>query len=297
MHFRALNPFNHQRSLQAALVGNMSIDNVPLKIVASAPDFTISAQLPTTYTVSFQQLLANRFPDVPDIGNLTIDRLFLEVQPGQSYTFLAELADQPQPWNIELGPETLTLSNMQILVNYTQGAGFSGKVSGILALNEVQLELAYQFPGPLCLRGKLPSISLQALVTCLCGSATEWPADFDMVLSDSSVLVEQRPEGFTLMLGTHVAEYGNLVLQVGRLNGAWGFILGIALHEHWSLSSLSSALEPLSALQFTDMVLVLSTLQSPGFTFPDMAVFNHPAITTTRITLPGTTSGVIRGMN
>lgn len=296
-HFHVTSPFSSQRSLQLALLGDLTIEEIPFRIAAAAPDFTISAQLPEAYTLSFQQLLARRFPDVPDIGNLTVNRLFVEIQPGQAYTLQAELADQPQPWNIELGPETLSLSNMQLLVKYTRGSGFSGNVHGILTLADIQLEIAYQFPGPLSLRGRLPALSMRSLITRMCGNVAELPDNFDIALTDSSVLIEKRPDGFILMLGSHVADYGNLALQICRVDGVWGFAVGIALNKQWSFAALSSALEPLSAMRFNNMVLVLSSLQSTAFTFPDMAVFNNPALASTKITLPGTTPGVIRGIN
>ncbi|HET8846784.1 MAG TPA: hypothetical protein VFN35_35305, partial [Ktedonobacteraceae bacterium] len=191
VYFMVYNPLSTQRSLQAVISGTLSMGDLALNMSASIPTFTIKALLPQDSDISLKTLLAPYVPDIPEVGDLIVNALYLEVQPGQSFTITTAMADSPQPWSIEIGPETLTLSNMQILLTYARNAGLSGSLRSSLTLAGAQLDVAYQFPGPLMLRGQLPTLSLKTLLTRICGDDLDWPANFDIDLEQSYVLFER----------------------------------------------------------------------------------------------------------
>jgi hypothetical protein len=64
-----------------------------------------------------------------------------------------------------------------------------------------------------------------------------------------------------------------------------------------SISGLSqlSAIESLIGLQ--SLMLVVSSLDMPGFEFPDMAHFNAPQLSGTKLTMPRQATGLVRGLN
>ena len=45
------------------------------------------------------------------------------------------------------------------------------------------------------------------------------------------------------------------------------------------------------------IMLVVSSLDQPGFQFPDMANFNAPALGSRQISLPSQASGLVKGLN
>jgi hypothetical protein len=298
VRFQVDHPLDAQRSLEVLFIGDMTIDTVPLTISASAPEFLLRASLDQDQTLPLSTLLHTYLPDVPPVSDLTIDQLYLEAQPGRALCMLTTLADQPQPWQIDLGITTLTASNLQLLLSYVSGSGVSGILGGTLSLAGVDLTMVYQIPGPLMLLGQLPTISLRTLLTSLCGSTDIWPASFDIELTNSRIRIEKLADAYMLVLGTQINDLGSLALQVSRDNSAWAFAVGVDVQAQWKLSSLSSALTPFdNSFTFQKLVLVLSTIQSPAFSFPDLASFNDPTIASTRITLPASANGISKGCN
>jgi hypothetical protein len=297
--FRINSPFNSQRSLQAAIYGTMSIGDITLDMSASAPDFTVTALLPQGHPVSLKSALAKDFPELPGIGDLTVDTFYLAVQPARGFLFSAALADQPQPWTIELGPETLTLMNMRLLLNYAKGAGFSGLLSGSLTLAGVQLDASCQYPGPITLRGQFPSLSMKTLVTHLCGEDIAWPSGFDIDLEQSSVLIQERNGNLSLNVAGEVKDLGLFALTIQK-QAKWGVALGIDL----SLNNLASlpglgVLAPFeSFVGLNNLMLVFSSLdQQPNFQFPDLANFNVPSLGNQKVMLPQQANGLATGLN
>lgn len=292
------NPFNGQRALGTMICGTVSSGGISFDMSAQVPDFTVTALLPQGRGMSLKSLLPAGFPAVPQLGDLIVDALYLQIQPAKGFLISAALADQPQPWTIEIGPETLTLSNMQVFLNYVQGSAPSGSLSGTLNLAGVQLDVSCQFPGPLTLRGQFPSLSLKTLLTALCGSVV-WPPDFDADLEQSSVLIQEQNGNFTLNVATEIENLGLLALTLQKQTD-WGFALGIDLNVS-SLAALPglSILAPFDAFIGLDaLLLVFSSLgQQPDFQFPDLANFNVPAIGNRKLTLPPQANGLSSGLN
>src|SRR5581483_4672556 len=108
--FTVNDPFSAQRALDVVLIGTMLIDSVPLTVAASAPNFTIGAWLTEKGSLPLKTLMKTYLPSVPAVSDLTIDEFYLEVTPGQNIRIAATLADQPQPWTIDLGPTQLAVS-------------------------------------------------------------------------------------------------------------------------------------------------------------------------------------------
>lgn len=147
-------------------------------------------------------------------------------------------------------------------------------------------------------RGQLPPLHLRALVESLCGNVIPSPREFDIAFTDAQVRIEKDAIAHTVLLAALVDDFGGVALQVKQVNGIWGFAVGMDLSQQQKLSRLSPALAPFdSSFSFQKMALVISSLQDPGFTFPDLTAFNMPTITSPRINLPASAVGVIPGIN
>jgi hypothetical protein len=299
VRFQIDTPFSVQRSLDVLLFGQMSIGEVPLSLAASAPEFIIQAELEAGVTIPLSTLLKTCLPGISPISDLTVDMMYLEAVPGDSFTFLANLADTPKPWVLNLGDMPLTVSDVQLLVTYTSGSGMSGTFGGTLTLAGVDLTLLYQVPGDFVLRGQFPSLSLKALLTQLCDGSLLWPSGFDLDLDQSSVLIEQQGNNLSLNIAADVKDLGLFALTVQK-QARWGFALGVDL----SLSNLAalpglSILAPFDAFLGLDtLLLVFSSLaQSPNFQFPDLAHFDVPSFGNRQVTLPPQANGLTTGFN
>jgi hypothetical protein len=298
VRFTVIDPLGRGRSLSTMLLGSLSVADVPMTIMASVPDFVITGDLSPQTALPLASLLRAYLPDVPPVGDLLIDQVFFTAVPGQSLSIQAAMADQPHPWVIDLGSKPLTISDVQLRIDYARGSGINGAFSGTLALAGVSLALAYQVPGAFSLRGQLPPLHLRALVESLCGDVIPGPREFDIAFTNAQVRIEKDAIAHTLLLAAQVDDFGSVALQVKQANSVWGFAVGMDLPQQWKLSRLSSALAPFdSSFRFQKMVLVIASLQDPGFTFPDLAAFNMPTITSPRINLPSSAVGVVPGIN
>ncbi|WP_322779087.1 hypothetical protein [Frankia sp. Cas4] len=295
----ATSPLSADRSVQVVLVGRFAIEDVPFTAVVTLPDFTVAADIHAQPTLPLATLMRTYLPDVPPVGDLTVDRLLLAARPGDFYTVSARLAPRPAAWTLDLGPEKLTVSDVGLAIGYTAGSGFSGAFSGRLALAGVDLDVGFQVPGPFALRADLPRLGLRALLGELCDQQIPWPPGFDIVLDHARIRLDKRGADLGLMLGAQVEGFGSLAVDIRRAGTGWGFAAGFALPTGWRLAALSQDLAPLDdAFRFTRMVLVVASFDDPAFTFPDLSAFGDPAITTPRIALPASAApGVKAGVN
>ena len=89
-----------------------------------------------------------------------------------------------------------------------------------------------------------------------------------------------------------------LLAFTAQKQGQWGFAVGMDLNSGLSaLPGLGVLAAFESFVGLDTLLLVLSSLDQPGFQFPDMAHFNAPALGKQSIKLPAQASGVVRGMN
>ncbi len=287
-----------QRSLDVLLLGQMSTAGLPLSIVASAPEFIVQAELTEGVTIPLSTFLKTYLPEVQAVSDLTVNDLYLEVVPGDSFSLMAGLADTPQPWVLNLGNTPLTVSSVVLVVNDDSESGKSGMFGGTLTLAGVDLALAYQIPGEFVLRGQFPSLSLKALLTQICGASMPWPSGFDIDLDQSIVLIEEQGTNLSLNVAADVKDLGLFALTVQK-QATWGFALGVDLQVS-NLSALPglSILAPFDAFIGLDaLLLIFSSLAQPDFQFPDLANFNVPSIGNRNLSLPPQAGGLTTGFN
>ncbi|GAC1501395.1 MAG: hypothetical protein NVS2B12_09670 [Ktedonobacteraceae bacterium] len=298
VRFEVDDPLGAQRAMSVQVIGDMSIETVPLTATALAPNFALGAWLNEPRSLPLKTLLQRYLPDLPEVSDLTIDQFALMAQPGQSFNITATMADQPHPWVIDVGMTPLTISSAYLQLGYDKGRGVSGMLGGTIGIAGVSLPIAYTIPGSLTLRGLLPPVSLKSLVTHLSGDSAVWPASLDIEISSARILIQKAATDLEFLLGVQVDHLGSLIVKIARASGVWGFALGIDLDTQWRLSNISSALAPFdSSFTFSKALLLFSSVQSIDFMLPDMAVFNDPLLSTVRPVQPANLTGVIKGFN
>ncbi|MCW2941302.1 MAG: Surface exclusion protein Sea1 [Actinomycetia bacterium] len=295
----ATSPLSKSRSVQVILAGRFAIENTQFTVVITVPDFTISVDVTAQPTLPLATFMHTYLPDVPPVGDLTVDRLRLTARPGASYNVMVGLAPHPAAWTLQLGPQTLEISDVTLALGRATGTGFTGSFSGHLALAGVGLDVGFQVPGPFAVRADLPQLSLITLVNALTDQPVQWPPGFDIVLDHARIRIEKRGSDLALILGAQVEGFGSLAVDIRRAATHWGMAAGFALPTGWRLGQLSQELAPLDqAFHFDRMVLVIASFDDPGFEFPDLSAFGDPTITSPRITLPaGAAPGVKAGLN
>src|SRR5205085_9490775 len=122
---------------------------------------------------------------------------------------------------------------------------------------------------------------------------------FDFDLKQSYVLIETRNGGLTFSVATTIEGLGLLAFTVQKQTG-WGFAVGLDLDGVTTLAAIPG-LEILAEFEsfvgLDKLMLVASSLEQTGFTFPDMADFNAPSLGSKNINLPPQASGLVRGLN
>jgi hypothetical protein len=296
--FTVTSPLASDRSLAVLLVGTFTIQGIDVTVVIDLPDFTVTAEARNLPALPLSSLMRTYLPAVPPVADLTVQSLQVAARPGQVFALSVRLAAQPGAWTLQLGPQTLTVQDVGLVMEYAAGAGFTGAFSGRLGVAGVDLQLGYQVPGPFALRADLPDIGLRALLEALCDQQIPWPPGFDVVLKRSRVQISGRGTDLALILGTQLDGFGSLALEVRRVGEHWGFAAGFALPTGWRLAQLSPDLAALdTAFQLRRMILAVASFDDPGFTFPDLSTFGDPSITTPQISLPASAPGVKAGIN
>lgn len=295
----ATSPLEASRSVQVILAGRFAIEDAEFTAVITVPDFTISVDVTAQPTLPLGTFMRTYLPDVPPVGDLTVDGLRLSARPGAFYTLAARLAPRPEAWTVPLGPESLEISDVGLSIGRVAGAGFTGSFSGRLSLAGAELDVGFQVPGPFALRADLPRMSLRELVGALTDQPVDWPPGFDIALEQARIRIEKRGTDGALVLGAQIEGFGSLAVDIRRAGARWGFAAGFALPTGWRLGQLSQDLAPLDeAFRFDRMVLVIASFDDPAFQFPDLSSFGDPRITSTRITLPASAApGVKAGLN
>ncbi|MBN1210381.1 MAG: hypothetical protein JXB05_36345 [Myxococcaceae bacterium] len=303
--FTLRNPFGPgQRSVSVALIGKMELAGAPLQVVTSFPDFSVFARLEEGASLPLNQLMNEVLPDVPPPSDLSIQQVLLSARPGQSYSFSAMMAQNP-PWKVDVGPAGFTIQDVALSLNHASGgagqpSSTTGSFGGSIDMGGgVTLAVKYDLPGNFVLRSTLPAFSLTQLLGMLSDERPRLPGGFDIALSNSSVLIQQKAGAWTFSLATEVEDFGTLALQCSK-SGQWGCAVGLSLTDP-RLSRLPglgalAALESVFRLQ--KLTMVVSSLNAPDFRFPDMAAFNNPRLPPGAITLPGQPGGgVVAGFN
>jgi hypothetical protein len=275
--FRIARPFSGPE-VSVEIGGTVLVVGTPALVAAStAGGFTVTATLGAAARLPLVRLLQEYAPGVPAPSDLVVDRLDLTVVPGTSYEMQLAMAEEPNPWIIPVGPASLRVSGLQMGLRYA--GGLSGAFSGHIAVGGADVAIHYTIPGDVEVRGTFPAVRLSQLLTLISGPAP-LPPGFDLDFERMSLLVRKRGEDLTFQAATDVAGFGLFALEVRRGSGGWGCAAGLDLGSGRTaqLPALGPLAPLLSAVDLDGLVLVLSTFDDPGFTFPDASAFDDPAL-------------------
>lgn len=256
------------------------------------PDLTASGKLQNA-TLPLQALFTDLHLPAP--ADLTIDSAEIDLAKA-GVSLNATLADDPA-WALGLGPLNLSISDLAITAANTSGS-WTATFGGQLALGSgLVLTVGFQLPGSFQITGAFADTTLSSLVSAL-GLPFAVPIGFDLSLDDSSVLISGEQGDLTFTAATDITQVGLFTITVSRASGTWGFVAGVDL----AVAGLATTagLAALTAFeQFTgldELVLVVSTVTDPQFTFPDLTALPAPQFSGQQIKLPAAAGGVSPGL-
>lgn len=294
-NFTVTDPFGSPKvDVQLAGTGTLAeLGNASFDITADAgQDLTASGTLRGA-TLPLQALFTDLHLPAP--ADLTIDSAEIDITKA-GVSLSATLADDPA-WTLALGPLNPSVSDLAVTAAKTSGS-WTATFGGQLALgSSLVLTVGYQLPGSFQVKGAFADTTLSALVAAL-GLPFVGPGDFDLSLDDTSVVISGQQGDLTFTAATDIAQAGLFTISVSRASGSWGFVAGVDLAAA-SLAT-TAGLAALAAFeQFTgldNLVLVVSTVTDPQFTFPDLTALPAPQLSGKQIKLPAVAGGVTPGL-
>lgn len=289
------------RKVIAGLYGTVDIEGAPVRVRASnANGFTVNGRLEKGQTVSFKKLLSSWAPDVPPPADLTIDALSVTLSPSSYCAMSMALASRPNEWVIDVGPGKLKMSDVAFSFRRPQGGKATGSFAGTIAFGKyATIATRFDVPGGFEIRGIFPKINLTHLVETLCDQKVPLPSGFDLVLENASLLIQKQNDTFKVLVGTTIGGFGAVAFEVRKVPGSgWCYAAGLSMGSS-SLSRLPGlgglkSIEDSFKLQ--KLLMVVSSFEDAGFTFPDMAQFNRPQLATQKLAMPSQASGVVKGL-
>jgi hypothetical protein len=299
-HFSMSDPFGPRRAVVATIGGHVEFIGVPLDVSVELPDVHAAARSTADIDVPVSRLMDATGLPLPEMPDLPINQLQLEIAANGAFAADAVIAASPR-WTIDLGPTGLTVSNIIVSTMRSSGAG-SSQVSGCIALDDiVSLGVNYTTPGNFVLRAELPEINLLQLIGSLANQKLTLPGGFDLTFLDTTVVIQKSSTGsLVFMLSTSMADLGTVAFEARRVSSpnSWGFAAGIALTKP-RVSALPGlgGLKPFEDVFALDqLVMVASSFDDPAFQFPDLAAFAAPVTGARTPPLPSQ-GGVIAGFN
>ncbi len=286
------------RAINTKLSARMDLGDVGCSVTADSKDhFTLYAQMDADSTIPLGQLLAHYAPGIPAPAELTVSTLRLGVSPGHSYNMAMAMTGDDGSLPIPIGPATLQVNDISMFVAYEKQQGFRGSVSGTVNYHNYSLSMTYDTPGDVLIYSYIPKTSLNELLGTFTAGELKLPKSFDLDFENNTVQIHKAGNDYTFVLVTEVANTGSLALRIGKQQGQWGTALGLVLNEP-KISRLPG-LKDLNviddAVTLTELTLLVSSFTSPSFTFPEMAAFSNPSLSSSSIPMPA--GGVVAGFN
>lgn len=298
--FNVRHPFSStERRTTARLTAKMDIGGVACSVTADSSDgFALYAQMDNGESIPLGKLIKKHAPDIPIPGEMTVSTLKLGVEPGKSYTMAMAMDGEDGSFPIPIGPTTLEVDNVSMYVAYHQGQGFAGSVSGKAVLNNNVLRLTYNTPGDVLIYSYIPKTSLSEMLSTFTAGELSLPKSFDLDFENNTIQLQKAGSDYTFLLATEVDDIGTLALHIGKQSGQWGSAFGLALNEPKlsKLPGLQSLKVIDDKLTLSQLTLLVSSFDSPGFTFPELASFSNPSLNSSSIPMPAS-GGVVKGFN
>lgn len=298
-NFMIGDPFGPKREIGVELEGGITFLNTLFDITLNLSEIYAVAEMKENAIIPLGTLFKE--VSLPEPPNLTIDTMRLEVGKEGAYALSGSVAESPG-WSLNLGPTTLTVSDVQFRVNRPVSANSSGGISGQIAFGkDLIFGFNYELPGDFMLRGQFPEVKLSELVGLLTNQTFAVPLGFDVNFMDSVALVQKGPSSLCFQLATTISDVGTLAFEARRDPNSveWGFALGVDfIHPHLSsLPGLTGLKMVEDIFNLTAIEFVVTSLEDPNFQFPSLAVFNNPVIPMQGVSLPQSKGGLIPGFN
>ena len=192
-------------SLSVDLWGNIEVEKVPLQVEIPkySGDYMMSARLEEEQTLPLKRLMQTYVPAVPAPADLTIDSFLVTIAPGRYYQMSGGLAGKPKSWNLNLGPESLTVSNVVFDFLLPSGGSLGGRFRGDMDFGkDVTLSMEYTIPGNFVIRSVADKITLQHLIGKLCTQQVALPKGHDITFLNSTILIQKQRSGLVFQLAT-----------------------------------------------------------------------------------------------
>lgn len=296
--FMINHPFSNDgsRSVSVALDGQLQVAGAAFDVSIDYPELSIRAVLSDTAMLSFKQICESIGLTAP--SDLSVDFAEISIVPGQGYE-LNTLMAESTPWMINLGPVPMKISGVQFNAVKPASGTATGTIGGNLAFGSISnLSTRYEIPGKFLLRTEFPEVKLSQLTECLNEIGLELPSGFDIGFGQTLALIQEDGQNLQFQAATLIDNCG-LLAFTAKKQGKWGFAIGLSLSD--VNFELLPGFAPLKCfhdfLGLEKVMLVVSSLVDPGFTFPDMNSFNAPQLGNKNISLPSQAGGLVQGVN
>lgn len=295
------NPFDRTiRVIGINVTGTVEVSNTTVTISASnADNFTVTASVPEGFDIPLSTLMATYAPAVPAVSDLAIDALQLTISPGNFYSFMVAMAQQPQPWIIPLGVTQLEFSDVNLFLLKQSAGDLSGNFSATAQIAGVTLNANYDIPGTVIIRGDFPSVTLNDIVSFLTAQQLGVPDGFNLTFTDSYIILQKTGSDYQMQLGTVIDGVASLAFVVEKATSGWGVAAGLQI-DFSNIDKLpggvSESVKTFAQwFPFQTFTLAISTIKDQNFSFPGFQQFNQPSLGTGNITLPAIAQGIQPG--
>ncbi|WP_089941315.1 hypothetical protein [Candidatus Entotheonella palauensis] len=249
--------------------------------------------------IPLKQLMKSYASGAAAPANMTVNTLELMLSTALDLQMSGALAQEPDSWDLALGPVKLTIANVMFDFTISNDAPFTGTFRGDLNIGKnIKISANYTVPGEFVIRGEAGQLKFRELLSKLINQKVSLPKELDFTLIDASVMIKKGTSGLVFQLASQVQGFGFMAFEVKKVNGQWGAAAGVSLDAGLSdipgLGALRS-IEKLALMK--DFVLVVSTYDGPQFRFPEMAAFNNPVLSHVSVQLPAGAGGVVSGLN
>ena len=240
----------------------------------------------TQGTLKLSDLISKLNIKIPVIPHLTVTALNISAASG---SFSIDDIMFGNDWKINVGANSLDVSGLDLSLGYASGDGFTGSLTGTVTIDQQPIGVAYELPSnDFSVGGTIASMGLEDLVHDFISGSFQLPSGFpDLTLKNASFNIGKSGKDYHLSVDVgDLNGWGEFELEIQEVNHEWGFIGGFALQSDWNLSHISSIFNPIKDLDFKNMGLVLSTIESSDFTF-----------TSSKYKVPLPQNGLVEGAN
>lgn len=295
------NPFDKAtRAINILVQGNIIVAGIPVNIYAQqATGFSIMASVAEGFNIPLTSFMQTYVPGIPPVSDLQIDSLEVTVSPGNYYSMMLQMAQQPKPWTILLGATELTFSDVGLFLLKPSSDDLTGTFYGTAQIAGVTLRSNYQIPGDVMIRGDFPTVSLSQIISFLIQKQIDAPGGFDLTFTQSYIVLAKKGSEYKMELGTVIDKIGSLAFVLEKGGNGWGVAAGLQI-EVDQLGNLPGGVSDsvnafTSWFPFRTFTLAVSTLNDRSFTFPGFEQFNQPSLGKSKITLPAIARGIQPG--